>query len=97
MITKSPSEFANTTKDGHTVLNNIKFTGMIESTVVQELGELTTHIVKTVGDGTTSAIILSSIIFDALVDSKLKAHPSVIINTFKEVVNEIIEEIIILH
>lgn len=93
MIKKSPSEFALTTKDGHTVLSNIKFTGMIESTVVQEINELTTHIVKTVGDGTTSAIILSSIIFDKLVESNLQGHPSNIIKAFKEAVKEIIDEI----
>lgn len=93
MIKKSPSEFALTTKDGHTVLSNIKFTGMIENTVVQEINELTTHIVKTVGDGTTSAIVLSSIIFDKLVESELKAHPSAIIRAFKEAVQDIINEI----
>lgn len=93
MIKKTPGEFANTTKDGHTVLSNIKFTGMIESTVVQEINELTTHIVKTVGDGTTSAIVLSSIIFDKLVETELNAHPSEIITGFQEAVKDIIEEI----
>lgn len=93
MIKKAPAEFANTTKDGHTVLSNIKFTGMIESTVVQEINELTTHIVKTVGDGTTSAIILSSIIFDKLVETELEGHPSAIISAFKEAVEDIIKEI----
>ena len=93
MIKKGPNEFSMTTKDGHTVLNNIKFTGVIESTVVQEITELTTHIVKTVGDGTTSAIILSSIIFDKLVESDLKGHPSAIIAAFKEAVSDIIKEI----
>lgn len=90
MIKRSPTEFTNTTKDGHTVLSNIKFTGVIEDTVVQEINELTTHIVKTVGDGTTSAIILSSIIFDALVESDLQGHPSTIIKAFKEAVEDII-------
>lgn len=93
MIKKAPNEFSNTTKDGHTVLSNIKFTGIIEGTVVQELIELTTHIVKTVGDGTTSAIVLSSIIFDKLVESELEDHPSAIIKAFKEAVNDIINEI----
>ena len=93
MIKKSPTEFANTTKDGHTVLSNIRFKDIIESTVVQEINELTTHIVKTVGDGTTSAIILSSIIFDKLVETELKGHPSAIIAAFKEAVEDIIEEI----
>lgn len=93
MIKKSPGEFALTTKDGHTVLSNLKFTGVIESTVAQEIQELTTHIVKTVGDGTTSAIILSSIIFDKLVETELKGHPSAIIKAFKDAVEEIIKEI----
>ena len=93
MIKRAPSELALTTKDGHTVLSNIKFTGIIESTVVQEINELTTHIVKTVGDGTTSAIILSSIIFDKLVETDLKGHPSAIIKAFKEAVDDIIKEI----
>lgn len=93
MIKKAPGEFAITTKDGHTVLSNLKFTGVIESTVAQEIQELTTHIVKTVGDGTTSAIILSSIIFDKLVDTELKGHPSAIIKAFKDAVEEIIKEI----
>lgn len=93
MIKKAPTEFANTTKDGHTVLSNIRFSGVIESTVVQEINELTTHIVKTVGDGTTSAIVLSSIIFDYLVDSELQGHPSTIIAAFKEAVEDIIKVI----
>ena len=95
MIKRAPGEFANTTKDGHTVLSNIRFTnaGIIETTVVEEINELTRHIVKTVGDGTTSAIILSSIIFDYLVDTKLEGHPSAIIRAFKEAVEEIIEKI----
>ena len=93
MIKKSPAEFALTTKDGHTVLSNIRFQGMIEQTVVQELTELTTYIVKTIGDGTTSAVILSSIIFDKLVESDLKGHPSAIIKAFKEAVADIIDEI----
>ena len=93
MVKKAPGEFTNTTKDGHTVLSNIKFSGIIENSVVQEINELTTHIVKTVGDGTTSAIILSSIIFDKLVETELKGHPSAIIKAFKEAVEDIIKEI----
>ena len=93
MIKRSPGEFTNTTKDGHTVLSNIKYTGMIEQTVVQDLEELTTHVVKTVGDGTTSAIVLSSIIFDTLIETELKGHPSTIITAFKEAVADVIAEI----
>ena len=52
------------TKDGHTILKHLSFKDPIECTVRDDLEELTTYIVKTVGDGTTSAIILSKYIFD---------------------------------
>ena len=45
-------------KDGHTIVKNIKFIYPIERSVQDLLTELTRHVVKEVGDGTTSAIIL---------------------------------------
>ena len=54
------------TKDGHTILSNIHFNGVIEEDIKENIETITRHIVKTVGDGTTSAVILSSYIFDDL-------------------------------
>lgn len=54
------------TKDGHDILKNIKFNGVIESTIVDDLIDITKHVVKTIGDGTTSAIELADMIFPAL-------------------------------
>lgn len=53
----------NYTKDGHDILSHIKFNGAIESTIVDDLVDITRHVVKTVGDGTTSAIEMANAIF----------------------------------
>lgn len=50
------------TKDGYTVLKNIKFDNTIELSIKSEIENIANHIAKEVGDGTTSAIVLSQII-----------------------------------
>jgi chaperonin GroEL (HSP60 family) len=59
-------------KDGHTILGSIKFNRPIEYTMRDDLEDITRRIVVEVGDGTTSAIILSAIIFNALVEASKK-------------------------
>lgn len=54
------------TKDGHTILKNLKFVGAIEFTMRDDLEGITRRIVTTVGDGTTSAVILSALLFEGL-------------------------------
>lgn len=71
-------------KDGHTILKNIILKGIIESSVKTDLEDITRHIVKTVGDGTTSAVILSSLIFDELVKLETSDSPYDIIRQFKD-------------
>ena len=90
------------TKDGHTILCNIFFNGVIELGLREVLEDLTKHVVKEVGDGTTSAIILSHLIYKRL-NSKLdpdtndlydlEVAPSEIEATLKEIAKEA-EEII---
>ena len=58
------------TKDGHTIVKAIQFLNPIERSVQDMLTELTRFVVKEVGDGTTSAIILCEIVFDALCNSE---------------------------
>jgi len=77
------------TKDGYTILKNIKLNGEIENAVKTELEEITRYIVKTVGDGTTSAIILSKIIFDKLKEYKDTLTPFEIISNLEDAVEEI--------
>lgn len=59
------------TKDGHTIVKNLMFLYPIERSVQELLTDLTRYVVKEVGDGTTSAIILCKTVFDALCDNSL--------------------------
>lgn len=84
----------NYTKDGHTILKSAKMQYLIEESVRYDLEELTLHIVKTVGDGTTSAVILADIIFNELIKLEEKGlTPYEIIEEFKSAVKDITEEI----
>lgn len=79
-------------KDGHTILKSLIFNNVIEQSVKENLEELTRHIVKTVGDGTTSAVILSKLIFDELVKLEQGDYtPYEIINEFKAAVGDLKE------
>lgn len=80
-------------KDGLKVLKNIANSGPIEASIIEELIEITRHVEKEVGDGTTSTVILSSIIFNNLIDIKEKYNipPFQIIRLFKKQVEDIKE------
>lgn len=54
------------TKDGHSILSNIKFSFPIEESIKEDLEAITRNTVKTVGDGTTSAVLMSYYIFKYL-------------------------------
>ena len=79
------------TKDGHTIVSNIYFMGPIERSVQDLLTELTRYVVKEVGDGTTSAIILCKTVFDALCDNSIIADnpPADTIRQFHEIIEEV--------
>ena len=79
------------TKDGHTIINNIVFKDSIERSVQDLLTELTRYIVKEVGDGTTSAILLCNEIFNALCNNEEinKESPADIIKHFSKIIKEI--------
>lgn len=86
------SEF---TKDGHTVLKNIQYVGPIENSILAELRNITQHVVNTVGDGTTSAVKLSTAIFTALcsLETNAKRTPFGLMRDFNIVVEKIKERI----
>lgn len=83
--------FTEYSKDGHKVLNNIKFFRPLEQSVHDELISITEHVVKTVGDGTTTAVELSYLIFKGLCetfsDSEYSAHE--IITAFQSIVKSL--------
>lgn len=91
------NRFTEYSKDGHKVLNNIKFFRPLEQAVHDELINITEHVVSTVGDGTTTAVELSYMIFSKLMsDAVINAgtYPShTIMDAFAKVVGIIDEKI----
>ena len=79
------------TKDGYTIIKNILFLHPIERSVQELLADLTRYVVKEVGDGTTSAIILCKTVFDALCDNELIniIPPGDTLHKFHKIVQEI--------
>ena len=59
-------------KDGAKVLSYIMNSNPLEASIVEELIEITRRVDKEVGDGTTSTVILSSLIFDGLINIQNK-------------------------
>ena len=88
---KKENALSRYTKDGHTIIGAIHYNGIMEQSIKDDIESITRHIVKTVGDGTTSAVILSSIIFDKItgVEADLNARPAEIVNAFESVVADI--------
>ena len=85
-------------KDGLNVLKNIANSNPIEASIVEELIDITRHIESEVGDGTTSTVILSSLIFEKLIsiEEKHKIPPYQLMSRFKSIVDNI-KNIILNH
>lgn len=71
---KKENALSRYTKDGHTIISALHYNGIIEQSIKDDIESITRHIVKTVGDGTTSAVILSSIMMKQITDFE-KVHP----------------------
>ena len=78
------------TKDGFTVLKHVNCDKPIESLIKDDIRTICTQVIKNIGDGTTSATILSYEIFKGLVSLEKDRHfpKRRIINTFKELIKE---------
>lgn len=91
--TDGPNKY---TKDGYTILSNISFSGIIEEATRYDIETITRNIAMTVGDGTTSAVILSKFLFKSLLE-KIKTNPEYtpaqIVNALNYVVSQIKEYI----
>ena len=83
-------------KDGLKVLGSIINSSPIEASIVEELVDITKAVEKEVGDGTTSTVILSSLIFDKLtkIENEYNIPPYQLIRLFGEVVENIKKEIL---
>lgn len=88
--------FSEYSKDGFTVLQEIKYPTIIENNIVQEMIELARHIKNTVGDGSSSLVILTAIIFDKLCEYERLSGLSTyqVTKAFREVVEDVKEKIL---
>ena len=84
------------TKDGHTIVKSIAFDYPIERSVQNILTELTRYVVKEVGDGTTSAILICNSVFKCLCDRGVFSTglPADIIAKFNTVISEVNKRIL---
>lgn len=82
------------TKDGHTILSNMTFNGAIEQSIKDDLESITRHIVKTVGDGTTSAVILSEMIFKEIAKLEDNYLPIELLHDLETICNEVSDNIL---
>ena len=93
-----PDRLTEYSKDGHKVLSNFKFFKPLEKAVHDELLGITEHVIKKVGDGTTTAVQLSYLIYKELCErterwEKAGFPPYAIISEFQKVVGKITEKI----
>lgn len=86
---------ADYSKDGLKVLKNILFDQPIELSLQSELREVCNYVDREVGDGTTSAVILSSLIYDELLEIMKNEDtlPRLISRSFDRVLKRIQEVI----
>lgn len=83
------------TKDGFTVLKNVDTDKPIECLLKDDIRTICTQVIKTIGDGTTSATMLSYYIFRDMLETqtKYKMSKRMMINSFKKIINQGIEYI----
>lgn len=86
---KKENALSRYTKDGHTIIGSIQYNGIIEQSIKDDIESITRHIVKTVGDGTTSAVILAATIFDYIVKLEDQYQPIEIVTALENVVSDI--------
>ena len=54
-------------KDGNKIIKSVKYQYPIEMSIKAEIENATRHIEKTVGDGTSSVVVMASYVFDSIV------------------------------
>lgn len=91
---KKENAFSRYSKDGHTIIGALHYNGIIEQSIKDDIESITRHIVKTVGDGTTSAVLLSNLIFKTVKDIESDYQPAVVVDTLNKVVANIKEKIL---
>lgn len=84
-------------KDGNKIIKSIKYQYPIEMAIKAEIENATRHIEKTVGDGTSSVVVMSSLIFDSIMEAynigDIVTDPFETMRLFKECVKIISDKI----
>lgn len=84
------------TKDGHTILSQVYYNGIIEQAIKDDIESITRNIVNTVGDGTTSAVLMSKYIFN-YINRAMEENPDLnaadIIRAMDDIGNRMDEDI----
>ena len=84
-------------KDGNKIIKSVKYQYPIEMSIKAEIENATRHIEKTVGDGTSSVVVMASYVFDAIIDGfengDLITNPFETIRLLKKCVAMISEKI----
>lgn len=84
------------TKDGHKTLRHIDFFDPLEKSIQTQLLEVTEYIVKTVGDGTTSTVMLCNSVYQSLYSffqKNEKIPVFKVVNTINQVIKEVQDKI----
>ena len=87
-------------KDGYTILNSLKFQNPIATTIYEIIKKISFNLVQTVGDGSTSSIVIAKELFDGINKSMNEKEnilsncpPKIIFDKLKEIENVLIKEI----
>ena len=86
------------TKDGYTILSNMKFENPIAVTIYEIIKKISFNLVQTVGDGSTSSIVIAQELFECINDSIKNGNlrnvsPKEIFDTLKEIEKDLIKQI----
>ena len=90
------------TKDGYTILKNMKFENPISQTIYEIIKKVSYNLVQTVGDGSTSSIVIAASLFNFINDAMngtteqydlSKYSPKEIFDCLKSIEKELIEDI----
>lgn len=91
----SSNILAEYSKDGNKIVKNILYQNPIEMSIQTEIRNITSHIERVVGDGTSSAVVLSSLIFDQFVENMKNAkNPYKLMRDFAKAVENIKDDIL---
>lgn len=87
-------------KDGYTILNSFKFQNPIATTIYEIIKKISFNLVQTVGDGSTSSVVIAKELFDGINNAMndpsnplSNCPPKIIFDTLKSIEDELKEEI----